>query len=67
MKLILKINQYFSCQSSTYRAQGFLTSHTTCEDTELDRKLQGNAIRTAAPNWPKGYSIAYGVMLINKS
>ncbi|KAK4806257.1 hypothetical protein QYF61_013401 [Mycteria americana] len=30
---------------------------------EVPKKLGGDTARTADPNWPKGYSIPYGVML----
>ncbi|KAK4824807.1 hypothetical protein QYF61_019475 [Mycteria americana] len=31
-------------------------------DAEVHKKLGGGTARTADPNWPKGYSIPYGVM-----
>lgn len=30
------------------------------------KKLRGDRTRTAGPNWPKGYSIPYSIMVNNK-
>ncbi|KAK4817730.1 hypothetical protein QYF61_026530 [Mycteria americana] len=35
----------------------------TEEEMRVHKKLGGDTARTADPNWPKGYSIPYGVML----
>ena len=34
---------------------------------EMREKLAGDTARTADPNFPKGYSISYGIMLSNKN
>jgi len=34
---------------------------------EVHKKLGGSTARTAGPNWPKGYSMTYDIMLSKKT
>jgi len=51
--------------SSAYTVRDFAVSHTAFPVRRLGlrKKLGGKKVRTAAPNWPEGYSIPYDVML----
>ena len=51
--------------SSAYSVKAFSASHTIPPVRRLGvhKKLGGDTAGTADPNWPKGYSIPYDVML----
>lgn len=50
--------------SSAVQSQGRLSfsASTAAEGAGGHKELGGNRTRTAALNWPKGYSVPYGIM-----